>query len=168
MKTFTGLLTIAAAIVGITTRAAAQSPSANPLIGGVWDRYSIVNTQGVDSGSPGWYHLTFTADGHFFVTAVPQNRKIPKAPKDLTHEELLNHLQGINIRFGTYTLIRNGEGPYMLTLSDDVSPFVPAVQGSCPPPAHCQIMFESGEVRLFDTKTGNHTKWRRIEARATQ
>lgn len=156
-------LVISTAIVGVTSRADAQSPATNPLVGGVWDRYSIVNPQGQDSGSPGWYHLTFTADNHFFITGVPQNRRLPKAVKDLTHEQLLGHLQGINIRYGTYTLAQGGNGPYMLTLVDEVSPLNPNIQGSCPPPAHCEIRFENGEVRLFDTMTGNHTKWRRVK-----
>ncbi len=140
---------------------------ANPLAGGVWDRYSIKNAQGVETGSAGWFFLTFTADGHFFITGVPKGQdNLPKVAKDMTKEELIRHLQGIQVRLGRYTLTGNGS-PYVLTLTDESNPLSTSLQGSCPALAPCQIRIVNGEVNLYSPSNGIRTQWRRVPGRGT-
>lgn len=140
-----------------------QAQAQNPIVGGVWDRYSLMNPQGVVSGSPGWFFLTFTSDGYFFATGVQKGKeKLPKPAKEMTKEELVGHLQGISLRRGTYTLTGNGS-PYTLTLADEADPLSTSTQSSCNPSAPCELrMMENGEVRLFWPQAGNTASWRRV------
>lgn len=155
---FTGA-TIAVAVGG---HHYSQAQSKNPLVGGMWDRYSVKNAQGVENGSPGWFFLTFTEDGKFFITGVPKgHEKLAKTAKEMTKEELVNHLDGIQVRRGTYTITGNGS-PYIFTLKDEQNPFSPNLQGSCPASAPCEIRMENGEVRLFSPSNGVRTQWRRV------
>ena len=140
-----------------------QETNNNPLAGGVWDRYSFVDEKNVESGSSGWYFLTFTSDGQFFITAVPSGRQqLSKPISQVSEDEFRSHFQGANVRRGTYTI--SGNGPFTLVLKDEVNLFSPNLQGSCPAAAHCRIEMENGEVRLTDPATGHHTKWRRVKA----
>src|SRR5262245_39492677 len=93
-----------------------QAQASNPLAGGVWDRYSIQDAKGTETGSPGWFFLTFTPDGQYFITGVPKgHEKLSKPSKEMTKDELVQQLQGIQVRRGKYTL--TGTGPYVLTLT---------------------------------------------------
>jgi hypothetical protein len=144
-----------------------EAQGSNPLAGGVWDRYSIKNAQGVETGGAGWFFLAFTADGHYLITGVPtERRKLPKATSDMTKEELVRHLEGIQVRRGRYALTGTGS-PYLLTLTDDVNPLAPNLQGSCPATAPCEIRIVSGEVNLFSPSNGIRTQWRRVPERGT-
>jgi hypothetical protein len=139
-----------------------QAQGSNPLVGGSWDRYSIKNAQGVESGSAGWFFLTFTADGQFFITGVPKgHEKLAKAAKEMTKEELVRHLEGIQVRRGRYTLTGNGS-PYRFTLTDETNPLSPSLQGSCAASAPCEIRIVNGEVNLYSASNGVRTQWRRV------
>ena len=145
-----------------------QAQTSNPLVGGVWDRYSIKNAQGVESGSPGWFFLVFTADGQFFITGVPKGQdKLPKPAAEVTKDELVRHLQGIQVRRGTYTLTGSGS-PYRFTLTDQSNPLSPTLQGSCATSAPCEIRIVNGEVHLYSASNGVRTQWRRVLGRGTQ
>jgi hypothetical protein len=144
-----------------------EAQGSNPLAGGMWDRYSIKNAQGVETGSSGWFFLTFTADGHYLITGVPKGQeRLPKATGDMTKEELVRHLQGIQVRRGRYTLTGNGS-PYMLALTDETNPLSPNLQGSCPAAAPCEIRMVNGEVHLYSPSNGIRTQWRRVPGRGT-
>lgn len=144
-----------------------QAQASNPLAGGIWDRYSIKSAQGVETGSAGWFFLTFTADGHYLITGVPKGQdRLPKAATDMTKEELIRHLQGIQVRRGRYTLTGNGS-PYILTLIDEANPLSPGLQGSCPAAAPCEIRMVNGEVHLYSPSNGIRTQWRRVPGRGT-
>lgn len=144
-----------------------QAQASNPLVGGVWDRYSIKNAQGVEAGSAGWFFLTFTADGHFLITGVPKGQdKLPKPATEMTKDELVRHIQGIQVRRGKYTLTGNGS-PYRFTLTDEINPLSPTLQGSCAASAPCEIRIVNGEVHLYSASNGVRTQWRRVPGRGT-
>lgn len=162
-----GCLFLLLALVAVSgDRSHAQA--SNPLAGGVWDRYSIKNAQGVESGSAGWFFLTFTTDGHFLITGVPKGHEmLPKAASEMTKEQLVRHLQGIQVRRGRYTLTGNGS-PYMLTLTDETNPLSRSLQGSCAAAAPCEIRIVNGEVHLYSASNGVRTQWRRVPGRGTR
>lgn len=155
---FVGIALISLAVVG---RVRAQQDK-NPLAGGVWDRYSFRDDKGVESGSPGWYFLTFTTDGHFFILALPHGRgQLSTGIADASPEEVRNHFKGAVARQGSYEI--HGSGPYTLVLKDETNLFSPTLQGSCPASSKCQIQIENGEVHLKDAATGHETRWRRLK-----
>lgn len=161
---FAVLVTLMTTIVAVAQRPQAQT--ANPLAGGVWDRYSIKDAKGAETGSPGWFFLTFTPDGQYFITGVPKaHEKLSKAAKEMTKDELVAQLQGIQVRRGKYTL--TGTGPYVLTLTDEINPLSPNLQGSCPAAMPCEIRIVNGEVRLSTANNGIRTQWRRVTGRGT-
>jgi hypothetical protein len=142
-----------------------EAQGSSPLAGGLWDRYSIKNAQGVETGSAGWFFLTFTADGHYLITGVPRGKeRLPKGTSDMTKEELVRHLEGIQVRRGRYALTGNGS-PYLLTLTDEVNPHSPNLQGSCPATAPCEIRIVNDEVNLYSPSNGIRTQWRRVPGR---
>lgn len=160
-------VTVVGVIIGVSNQTGFHAQAKNPLVGGVWDRYSVKNAQGVENGSSGWFFLTFMEDGHFFITGVPKgHEKLLKTAKDMTKEELVQQLEGIQVRRGTYTLTGNGS-PYTFTLTDEQNPLSPNLQGSCPASAPCQVRMENGEVRLFSPSNGVRTQWRRLDPRGS-
>ena len=161
-----GAFLVVTALVGVAPDQP-QAQASNPLAGGVWDRYSIQNAQGVETGSAGWFFLTFTTDGHFFITAVPKGQdRLPTAAKDMTKEDLVRHLQGMTIRRGRYTITGSGS-PFILTLTDETNPVSANLQGSCPASSPCQVRIVNGEVNLFSPSNGVRTQWRRVPGRGT-
>jgi hypothetical protein len=159
------LVSVVATVVIVAQRPHAQA--SNPLAGGVWDRYSIKDANGVETGGPGWFFLTFTADGQYFITGVPKgHEKLTKAVAEMTKEELVRQLQGIQVRRGKYTLTGNGS-PYILTLTDDINPISPNLQGSCPAAMPCEVRIVNGEVRLSTANGGVRTQWRRVSGKGT-
>jgi hypothetical protein len=163
-RSFAVLVLLVTTILAVAQRPQAQA--SNPLAGGVWDRYSIKDAKGTETGSPGWFFLTFTPDGQYFITGVPKgHEKLSKAAKEMTKDELVGQLQGIQVRRGRYTL--TGTGPYMLTLTDEINPLSPNLQGSCPTAMPCEIRIENGEVRLSTANGGVRTQWRRVAGRGT-
>ena len=168
MGPFTRHLAVLASLIA-TIAVVAERPQAqasNPLAGGVWDRYSIKDAKGMETGSPGWFFLTFTTDGHYFITGVPKgHERLAKPAAGMTKDELVSQLQGIQVRRGKYTLTGNGS-PYILTLTDDINPISPNVQGSCPVAMPCEIRVVNGEVQL-STTNGIRTRWHRVPGKGT-
>lgn len=141
-----------------------QGQVKNPLAGGVWDRYSFRNAQGVEAGAPGWLFLTFTDDGQFFLIGVPEaSRKLLKPLAEMSKDELVTHFKDVQVRRGHYTL--TGNGPYKLVLTDEQGLLNPNFQGSCPASAPCEVRIENGEVRLSTQPngTGAQARWRRVK-----
>jgi hypothetical protein len=85
----------------VSHAAAAQAP--NRLVG-AWERVAMTDARGV-AAKPEPAFLLFSADGHFAQTVTPSGRpKSDKPLQDMTREELLARFQGLQARFGAYTV----------------------------------------------------------------
>ena len=158
---------VVAFIVGVGSRLPLHTQVKDPLVGGTWERYSIKDAQGTEIGQgPGWFFLVFTEDGRFFITGVPKGReKLAKPAKDMTKDELLKHLygmelridvDGMNVRRGTYTLTGNGS-PYTLRLKEEVNAFSPTLNEPT-----LQVWMENGEAHIRRPGSENVVvAWRR-------
>ena len=150
-------------VICIASHTQLRSQVRNPLVGGLWDRYSIRDAKGAEIGVPGYFYLTFTDNGYFFVTAVPDGKKLSKPIAEMTRDDLVRQFDQssvvgtVRVRRGKYTV--TGTGPvYTLILTDEVSPFLANIQGSCPASSPCQFRMVDGEVHLGD----GGARWRRV------
>ena len=153
------LLIVVALIVGSGNYLQLQAQGNNPLVGGIWERYSVKNAQGVETGGgPGWTFIAFTEDRKYFYTAVPKGLEtLPKSAKDMTKDELVKHIDGVELRRGTYMLIGTGS-PYTLSLMDDINPMAPTLRS-----LKLQVWMENGEMRVSVVDGSTVLRWRRAD-----
>ena len=116
-------LPVVLALVLVSGLSMAQQP--NPLIG-TWEMFSVRNAQGIVTQPPDTATLLIiSADGYYAQTVIPMGRKmVEKALDKMTKEELLDRVQRLIARFGTYRSVGN-----MLILHD-VSHSDPNEEGS--------------------------------------
>ena len=163
-KTLIPLLSVIAFTVGVGNYLQLQGQGNNPLAGGMWERYSVKNAQGVETGEgPGWYFLVFTDDGKYLITAAPKGReKLPKPATDMTKDELVKHIEAVQFRRGTYTLTGNGS-PYTLSVKEEINLVSPTLNSLV-----LQVWMENGEVRATPSGSSTVLRWRRVSTRGSR
>ena len=145
------------AVLVVSHGSIAQAQTASQLVGS-WERFSLRNAEGavIQPPEPAAF-MILTGEGYFSVTAIPTDRKKIDKPLDqLTREELLNWLQHVNVRRGTYTVSGN-------TLTrKDVSNINPNQEGR----ESVQQFRLEGDVLIFtnpDPKNKAEAQWRRVK-----
>ena len=158
-RTLISLLSAIACVVGIGIDLPLQGQSKSPLAGGMWERYSVKNAKGEETGGgPGWYFLAFTDDGNYFIAAAPKGQeKLPKPAKEMTKDELVKQVETVQFRRGTYAI--TGDGPaYTLTVLELAKTESPTLNKIV-----FQISMENGEARVA-TANGGVIRWRRVSS----
>ena len=158
-KTLIPLLSILAFIVGVGNYAQLQAQAKDPMVGGTWERYSVKNAQGDETGGgPGWFFMAFTDDGQYFLAAAPKGmEKLPKAAKDMTKEELVKHVEAVSFRRGTYTFTGTA-APYTLDLMELAKIEAPTLRRLV-----FQVWIENNDdLRLMVKDASTELRWRRV------
>jgi hypothetical protein len=135
----------------IVQAAGAQSP--NPLVG-AWERISMTDAQGaIVPQVPAF--LIFSGSGHFAQTVTPAGRPKLNTPlQDMTREQLLARFQGLEARFGTYTVAGN-----KLTRKN-IAHVNPGAEGT----EETQLFRIEGDVLILTTEGGKReARFRRLQ-----
>ena len=75
----------------------------------------------------------------------------------MTKDELVKHIDGVELRRGTYMLTGTGS-PYTLSLMDDINPMAPTLRS-----LKLQVWMENGEMRVSVVDGSTVLRWRRAD-----